>query len=76
MLQAVDGSGSITPDQFVKQKQLCKALAARMKDNAQLGVIQFGGSAVIVASLTSDIPSIEAKVQSKFLFLRKAEKKR
>ena len=61
----IEGSGSITSDKFIKLKKLCLTLAAKIENNNQLGVIQFGSSAVIVASLTGDIPLIKAKVRGK-----------
>jgi hypothetical protein len=64
VLIAVDGSGSITPDNFVREKQLCNALAARLGAGSQLGVIQFGTTAQIVISLTTDIPELEKKVDA------------
>jgi len=62
VLIAVDGSGSITADDFIKEKQLCNALAARLGEGSQLGVLQFGSTAKVIANLTTNRPELEAKV--------------
>lgn len=62
VLIAVDGSGSINADSFQKEKQLCLALAARLGEGSQMGVLQFGTTAKVIANLTVNRAEIETKV--------------
>lgn len=58
----MDGSGSLNEQNFNQEKQLIRALAARLGAGSQLGVIQFGSNAQIVVSLTTNMADLEAKV--------------
>eukprot|EP00026_Physarum_polycephalum_P003795 Phypoly_transcript_03809.p1 GENE.Phypoly_transcript_03809~~Phypoly_transcript_03809.p1 ORF type:complete len:729 (+),score=91.53 Phypoly_transcript_03809:75-2261(+) len=54
VLILVDGSESVSGDDFNKEKHLCLELASRLEGNSQLGIIQFGGKAQIVSPLSSN----------------------
>jgi hypothetical protein len=54
MNKLVDGSESITEQDFNKEKLLCLELASKLEGNSQLGVIQFGGKAQITTPLTAN----------------------
>jgi uncharacterized protein YegL len=64
VLVLVDGSGSVDPADFQRERQLCLAIAARLGKDSQLGVVQFGNQAKLESSLTLKIEELEKKLES------------
>jgi hypothetical protein len=63
VLLVVDGSKSVAPADFQKEKQLCHAISARAGPNTQLGLVQVGTQSRIECPLTLAKPDLEARVE-------------
>jgi len=63
VILVVDGSKTVGPPDFLKEKQLCHALSARISSNSQLAVVQFGTQAKVESSLTTNREELDKKVE-------------